>query len=281
MPPGPGFDASSFSQSRVMIDASEPNIKHTPPLRFWTRRQPPTLFYERHFLQRRALWVHRPPGFAEVFQDGAWVEVTHCSYGINKTAEPFFFAASGSGVWINVGRSLRLDFRDERGPLIHRAIADGEFGEAVRLLDGVDLSTYDSIQFSQMHGGTWPADVLTEFVVLKLRSESDTLAKFLPSLQCGPSHRRRPCRADDAAVVQQTDCRLPHLNIHAGVDARPLDAVASPGVHAVLERSGCDVANCSMDAARATAWSTTAPANHHLCGRAHHRRHHRKTKLIH
>ena len=26
-----------------------------------TRRQ--TLFYERHFLQRRALWVHRPSGF--------------------------------------------------------------------------------------------------------------------------------------------------------------------------------------------------------------------------
>ena len=82
--------------------------------------------------------------------------------------------------------------------------------------------------------------------------------------------------ADDAAVVQQNDCRLPHLNIHQGVDARPLDLVASRGVHAVLERSGCDVANCSLEAARATAWSTTAPANHHLCGRAHHHRHHRK-----
>ena len=33
------------------------------------RRQ--TLFYERHFLQRRALWVHRPPGFEEVFAEGA------------------------------------------------------------------------------------------------------------------------------------------------------------------------------------------------------------------
>ena len=31
-----------------------------------------------------------------------------------------------------------------------------------------------------------------------------------------------------------------------------------------------------LDAARATAWSTTAPENHHLCGRAHHHRHHRK-----
>ena len=39
------------------------------------RRQ--TLFYERHFLQRRALWVHRPRGFEEVFQDKSWVEVTH------------------------------------------------------------------------------------------------------------------------------------------------------------------------------------------------------------
>ena len=138
------------------------------------------------------------------------------------------------------------------------------------------MSTYDSVQFSQMHGGTWPADVLTEIVFLKLRSESNNIAKFLPSLQCGPSYRRRPCRADDAAIVQQTDCRLPHLNIHQGVDARPLDAVASPGVHAVLERSGCDVANCSLDAARAAAWSTTAPANHHLCGRAHHHRHRKK-----
>ena len=143
------------------------------------------------------------------------------------------------------------------------------------------MSTYDSVQFSQMHGGTWPADVLTEIVFLKLRSESDTIAKFLPSLKCGPSYRRRPCRADEPAIVQQTDCRLPHLNIHQGVDARPLDAVASPGVHAVLERSGCDVANCSMDAAaRATAWSTTAPANHHLCGRAHHHRHRKKHPKI-
>ena len=39
------------------------------------RRQ--TLFYERHFLQRRALWVNRPRGFEEVFQDKSWVEVTH------------------------------------------------------------------------------------------------------------------------------------------------------------------------------------------------------------
>ena len=62
------------------------------------RRQ--ALFYERHFLQRRALWVHRPPGFEEVFQDQAWVEVTHCAYGTNKTAGPFFFAAAGSGVLI-------------------------------------------------------------------------------------------------------------------------------------------------------------------------------------
>ena len=60
------------------------------------------LFYERHFLQRRALWVHRPPGFEEVFQDQAWVEVTHCAYGTNRTADPFFFAAAGSGVWMNL-----------------------------------------------------------------------------------------------------------------------------------------------------------------------------------
>ena len=73
--------------------------------------------------------------------------------------------------------------------MVHRAVADGEFATASELI-GVDLSTYDSVQFAHMHGGTWPADVLTEIAFLKLRSESDTIAKFLPSLQCGPSYRR-------------------------------------------------------------------------------------------
>ena len=59
---------------------------------------------------------------------------------------------------MNVGRSLRLDFRDERGPDVHRAIADGDFGTAARLLGGVDVTKYDSVQFRHMHGGTWPAE---------------------------------------------------------------------------------------------------------------------------
>ena len=51
-------------------------------------------------MYKRQLWVHRPPGFEEVFADKSWVEVTHCAYGTNKTAGPFFFAAAGSGVLI-------------------------------------------------------------------------------------------------------------------------------------------------------------------------------------
>lgn len=168
----------------------------------WTRRQPPTLFYGHHFLQRRALWVHRGPGFHEVFEDNTWVEVAHCAYGNLTSMPPFFFAAGGSGVWLNVGRSLRLDFNEERGPAVHRAVADGDFGGAARLLD-VDFTTYASVHFRNMRGGTWPADVLTEMAFLRLDgSEADVIGKFLPVLRCGPRSALRPCQKSDAALRQ-------------------------------------------------------------------------------
>ena len=170
-------------------------------------------------------------------------------------------------VWINVGRSLRLDFRDERGPDIHRAIADGDFGTAARLLDGVDVTTYDSVQFRRMHGGTWPADVvLTEIAFLNIDgSEADAMSAFHHVLKCGPRRALRHCRADDVAVALQKDCRLsladdlftPHANKHGHT---PLtDVVPSRGVRAVLERSRCTVENCSTAAARARWWDAQIP----------------------
>ena len=93
--------SNAIDPSRLRIvwpDLMPPKLRATLRVECGQTRQ--TLFYERHFLQRRALWVHRPRGFEEVFQDKSWVEVTHCAYGTNKTADPFFFAAAGSGVLI-------------------------------------------------------------------------------------------------------------------------------------------------------------------------------------
>ena len=93
--------ANAIDPSRLRVvwpDLMPPKLRAALRVECGQTRQ--TLFYERHFLQRRALWVHRPPGFEEVFADKSWVEVTHCAYGTNKTAGPFFFAAAGSGVLI-------------------------------------------------------------------------------------------------------------------------------------------------------------------------------------
>ena len=128
-------------------------------------------------------------------------------------------------VWINVGRSLKLDFEAKGGPDIHRAIADGDFATAARLLDGVDVTTYDSVQFRRMHGGTWPAGVLlTEIAFLNIEgSEADAVSVFHHVMKCGPRRALRHCRTDDAAVALQNDCRLsltdpdlftPHANKH-------------------------------------------------------------------
>ena len=95
--------SNAVDPSRLRIvwpDLMPPKLRATLRVDCGGARTPPALFYERHFLQRRALWVHRPPGFEEVFADKSWVEVTHCAYGTNKTAGPFFFAAAGSGVLI-------------------------------------------------------------------------------------------------------------------------------------------------------------------------------------
>ena len=110
-------------------------------------------------------------------------------------------------VWINVGRSLKLDFEAKGGPDIHRAITDGDFATAARLLDGVDVTTYDSVQFRRMHGGTWPAGVLlTEIAFLKIDgSEADATSVFHHVIKCGPRRGLRHCRADDAAVALQND----------------------------------------------------------------------------
>ena len=136
MPPGPGFAASSSSQSRVMIDAWAPRMKQTPPLRSGNPFGMPATW-----------WT----GFARFVQ--SLLKPMDLFPKLSKTANNSFACDR-----------LRLTSLS----MVHRAVADGEFATASELI-GVDLSTYDSVQFAHMHGGTWPADVLTEIVSLKLK----------------------------------------------------------------------------------------------------------------
>ena len=106
--------------------------------------------------------------------------------------------------------------------------------------------------------GRWPADVLTEMAFLRLDgSEADVIGKFLPVLRCGPRSALRPCQKSDAALRQQTDCRLslhdhlldPVRDTHGHL--KLTDVVASRGVREVLERPSCALENCSVIAERA------------------------------
>ena len=57
------------------------------------------------------VWLYHPPPYASV-PSGAWVEVVHCANSIAQLFEErgyWCYKASGSGVWLNVGRSIAFD----------------------------------------------------------------------------------------------------------------------------------------------------------------------------
>jgi len=187
-----------------------------------------------NFQQAAALWLHRPtaPG---PFDDHSWAEVTHCGYhaeGVNSLTPMWFMAAVGSGVRINVGRSVRMpelrlsmvqkDLRNkcrarssEHCPgvdhydahQVHQLLIHphGQLDKISRLLGVNDIRYYDSVQFPSRSIPSWRGSVHTEIIMLNWFSENDYLAQHVSEagLRCGPPSRMRPCRADEPAMQQQ------------------------------------------------------------------------------
>ena len=188
----------------------------------------PFTFWPYNFMVRAGLWVHRPSHEAGgPFADNEWAEITHCAYVLETVTERspmWFFAAPGSGVRINVGRSFRTPVLREpiRGcdrpfsvcdsspnhdaTLAHYYLVSGRLDDAARML-GINISAYDSIQFPHYEVESWKGAQFTEVVMLNFVAEGDYLYQHLshPALRCGPPGELRVCRADDPAIVQQAE----------------------------------------------------------------------------
>ena len=211
---------------------------------FVTENDPgPFFFFNGGMLQNNGLWVHWADwqlGEATA-ADGSWVEVTHCGYlgeGTHERTPMWFLMASGSGVRVNVGRSLRLpvlnqndEYADEGGSQhwLHMGHVELVSGSVARAADwlGQDLSTYDSIQFPKYGAGTgWNGVRFTELIMLRMVSEQDFLSQHLSELRCGPSAALHPCTVDDEAIRQQSQAQCtgqPHED----------------GLKAIWQQSGC------------------------------------------
>lgn len=206
----------------------------------------PIFFFNPSMLQNNALWVHWSseqlgPSTSE---DHTWVEVTHCGYdqeGVHGQTPMWFLSATGSGVRVNVGRSLRLPllnmedrYADPGGSQYwlgqaHRLLVHGSIADAAGWLEK-DLSAYDSVQFPKFGRGTgWNGVRFTEIIMLKMVSELDFLSQHLSELRCGPANAMRSCRSDDEAILQQSrsSCVVTSGN-------PPHEAM-----QAILRQSGC------------------------------------------
>lgn len=205
-----------------------------------------------NYLNGNALWLRRP-GVGDrgraVATSYSWVEATHCFYfnaGEQTTdATPmWFFPAGGSGISINVGKTLVLKasvLGEHALRLVHYALSGAVSasrpllrtlrGQPVRLLAGqraVDkvlkpllpkLSPpfnppYDSVQFQHVHmPDSFHNERFIQIVVLGWGREMSFLPSYLNRtewMRCGRHPHLRPCTLADAAVrVHGPSCMRP------------------------------------------------------------------------
>ena len=86
-----------------------------------------------------SLWVHTWPQTAGIPSDG-WAEVTHC---ISSWRPMWFYVAAGSGLSVNVGRTLVYDARHSDTPTHY----DESDGPGPGTFERLREQGYDSLQF--------------------------------------------------------------------------------------------------------------------------------------
>mmetsp|Transcript_34638 Transcript_34638/g.84272 ORF Transcript_34638/g.84272 Transcript_34638/m.84272 type:complete len:365 (-) Transcript_34638:513-1607(-) len=187
-------------------------------------------------LQAQAIWIHQPtlsrallPREFAAPPSHSWVEVSHCYYsaegGYNKIEPMWFFAAPGSGLFLNVGRTVHLDIHlggtdEKRRERMHRALAAGNYYGLNELINGTEsdlrcwkktraarcfksLKSYDSMIFPLRKWRTWGHELWTEIVLLHRGAERTFVSSALDWLRCGDFPRLRKCSPTDAAVRMQ------------------------------------------------------------------------------
>ena len=118
---------------------------------------------------------HRRMPARKALPDGSWAEVTHCGGSDWELSAAYFYAARGSGLWINVGRTMTFGFRDHavtfflgrnctgRRRRNHGLECDEDLDEMAR---EAARRGYDSVQFLR-HCDAKCEQCLHELVVLR------------------------------------------------------------------------------------------------------------------
>jgi hypothetical protein len=92
---------------------------------------------------RAAYYYHLPPTPAKSY---AWVEVTHCFSNFEFDGA-WFFPMRGSGIFVNVGRTLVFDEQFQAQEFFGVIDADGENGGFNNVAQAAAAAGYDSVQF--------------------------------------------------------------------------------------------------------------------------------------
>jgi len=58
------------------------------------------------------VWLARSAPFKPA-ADGSWVEITHCGGGWNEKHAHWMYVARGSGLYVNVGRTIAFGSHEE------------------------------------------------------------------------------------------------------------------------------------------------------------------------
>ena len=131
-------------------------------------------FYKTHSWSHNiadAVWMH---GDDSAIGNHQWAEVTHCPDEAEHGA--WFYVASGSGISINVGKTLVIDYRTNRSAQLLHAHADH-----MKMRGHFDPS-YDSVQFLHRKH-SFSRELKHELVMLRWKSEAD-FAQHRHELPC-------------------------------------------------------------------------------------------------
>ena len=239
--------------------------------RFHPRLPPNALHFTADAIQHQqaALWVHQrsDPPFAPT---GTTLEVAHCAFAgvrggdlVRPNSPMWFFVVPGSGVSVDVGRTLHASperFGAARVGRMHKALVSGDyrnFHKQLRNLTAEEeveaevrcfsrrgvpscfpaLLEYDSVQFPGWKRRCAGCSS-SELVMLAWGRELEFVTEHLDHLRCGRApHELRPCTPTDAAVRQQgPSClraarRIPAVHSAKVVNNCSLPKPPDPGRH--------------------------------------------------
>ena len=201
----------------------------------WLASQPYLFIDARtnNFLNMQAIWVHQPrERLVAAPVSHSWVEVSHCfyyNYGehVHARTSMWFFAVPGSGVSVNVGRTLHIDpntFGAHGVEQMHKFMIlvsrDTERGmnrlrKRLRVLTNQTDVEFDSLQFplQEPKSGRWRGERLTEIVMLRWGSEMSFITSHLDNVRCGRHPYLRQCSPSDPAI-----------RVHGPACAQPMSA---------------------------------------------------------